>query len=654
MVSKAPDAPKDVAAADHGGSGVAAAEHGDLASAEAAGKEERTPLTELISDETGAAGTWDLKVFENTIKDYQYTWGGKEQTGRKLVILLLSLDADQYCIGVARAAKSGESIEALRTRFQTGTEWKFSKVTLVTSEKAQYLHTACRIAINLRSSRAAELMKSIRFPIAPEPATTIAAVLQLKNQQRFDLMAVPAEILEQRRSGAGQIIVDVRLADDSTSSKSDGTTQERPCATMPLTIFLRSNTEFEDFKQHVGCTPLLFMCLNGQVGQQGLEVRTVKDNFFWRVAVGVRCDKMKAMNFKQAAAEHQVDVLALPQFNATESADYLSQPATLSTCSILDMKANAADLLDDTAAEHVYQLNHVYVPSPTAGRTVLYGNRLFVVFDCWDFSKKVQLAFRSKAILSLAQQEDSDSATYVAALNAQEIKHSLLASLRVRVKKGDSTDNGHINALVMEATPVCWDTDSEIPNDAVDALHGLLATDRTPSSERLVAASLSEIASSPFYNMTVADEPAEKAFVLLHFTQRSIGAQQTGGFRLVTDNVVDGNDLSPPQGTQQFKVGIVARCSVERCPDFTAAKASYALAVVCKAARPAKPQHALDLYIEAMELLTKEQISSARETLAKLRSVSAAARTDTEPSDEKAFQQRKCRGLLRCQTMGKH
>ena len=144
--------------------------------------------------------------------------------------------------------------------------------------------------------------------MAPEPATTIAAILQLKDQQRFDLMAVPAEILEQRRSGAGQIIVDVRLADDSTSSKSDGTTQERPCATMPLTIFLRSNTEFEDFKQHVGCTPLLFMCLNGQVGQQGLEVRTVKDNFFWRVAVGVRCDKMKAMNLKQAAAEHQVDV----------------------------------------------------------------------------------------------------------------------------------------------------------------------------------------------------------------------------------------------------------------------------------------------------------------------------------------------------------
>ena len=53
--------------------------------------------------------------------------------------------------------------------------------------------------------------------------------------------------------------------------------------------------------------------------------------------------------------------------------------------------------------------------------------------------------------------------------------------------------------------------------------------------------------------MTMAGEPAEKALVLLHFTQRSIGAQQSGGFRLVTDNVVDGNDLTL-RGTEQFKV----------------------------------------------------------------------------------------------------
>ena len=52
-----------------------------------------------------------------------------------------------------------------------------------------------------------------------------------------------------------------------------------------------------------------------------------------------------------------------------------------------------------------------------------------------------------------------------------------------------------------------------------------------------------------------------------------------------------------------------------------------------------------------MEVLSKEQTSLVRETLGKLRSVAAAARTQTEPSVEKAFQQRKCRRLLRYPTM---
>ena len=89
----------------------------------------------------------------------------------------------------------------------------------------------------------------------------------------------------------------------------------------------------------------------------------------------------------------------------------------------------------------------------------------------------------------------------------------------------------------------------------------------------------------------------------------------------------------------------------ERCPDFTAAKASYAVAVVCEATPPAKSQHGLDLYIEAVEVLSKDQTSYARETHAKLRSIAAAHRTESEPSKEKAFQQRKCRRLLRYTTI---
>ena len=152
-------------------SAAAAAEHGGSAAAEPAGTEDRTPLTELISDETGAAGTWDLKVFDSNIRDYQYTWKGREQTGRKLVIILLSLDADQYCLGLARAAKSGDSLEALQSRFATGTVWRFPNVTLFTSEKPQYLHTACPSACARPTLReCCRARASPRLPNPPQPS----------------------------------------------------------------------------------------------------------------------------------------------------------------------------------------------------------------------------------------------------------------------------------------------------------------------------------------------------------------------------------------------------------------------------------------------------------------------------------------------------
>ena len=98
-------------------SAAAAAEHDGTAASEPAGTEERTPLTELISDQTGAAGTWDLKGFYSGIAEYQYNCKGRDVTTRKLTIILLSLDARQYCLGLARAAKSGESLgESMRPR----------------------------------------------------------------------------------------------------------------------------------------------------------------------------------------------------------------------------------------------------------------------------------------------------------------------------------------------------------------------------------------------------------------------------------------------------------------------------------------------------------------------------------------------------------
>ena len=94
-MAAAPSGAESAAAAHEQPAAATAAEHGGSTAAELTDTEERTPLRELHSDQIGAAGSWDLKMYYNELKDYKYTWGGKEQTGRKLVVILLSLDADQ-------------------------------------------------------------------------------------------------------------------------------------------------------------------------------------------------------------------------------------------------------------------------------------------------------------------------------------------------------------------------------------------------------------------------------------------------------------------------------------------------------------------------------------------------------------------------------
>ena len=70
-------------------------------------------------------------------------------------------------------------------------------------------------------------------------------------------MAAPTELLEQRRSGLGQTMIGVRLADGSTPELSSNATQKRPFATMPPTLLFQRNAELDDFRQHVR-QPALF------------------------------------------------------------------------------------------------------------------------------------------------------------------------------------------------------------------------------------------------------------------------------------------------------------------------------------------------------------------------------------------------------------
>ena len=242
-----------------------------------------------------------------------------------------------------------------------------------------------------------------------------------------------------------------------------------------------------------------------------------------------------------------------------------------------------------------------------------------------------------------------------------ELRHPLLASLRLqskmKTKKSETDANATepsqpqhddiLSTVVVEAEP-CTLTD--IPNDAVEAIHGMLAG-CPPTSERLAAVPLDKLKPSPFYNMLADGEPADKALTFLRFTQRGNGKQLLHGFRMITERAQDSTVGATTESTNANEYATVALCTVEKSRDFLVKKYTEAIAVISKVVAPSKPQqHAADLYIEAIHVIPKPEVPACLEMMRQLHLVSNTNSRDATTSLESAWQQRKCRRLLRYPT----
>ena len=193
---------------------------------------EAPQLAELLNPEAGRTSDIELKVIRSDIITYKWGPKGAEVSSQKVQVVLQSKIADQYCLGVAKLQKKDYTeLKKIQDRFQTGTVWKFGTIKLV-NDKPSFVHTACRITVDLRQSQARAMLQSTSFPEAPVPTCTIADILKLKQMQRFDLMAIPTKIIAERHSGTGLRIADVRLADGS--KQGDSTATEREYASLPL------------------------------------------------------------------------------------------------------------------------------------------------------------------------------------------------------------------------------------------------------------------------------------------------------------------------------------------------------------------------------------------------------------------------------------
>ena len=134
----------------------------------------------------GEQGVLLVRPYTNDICKY---WRFKtlkeaEVSSQKVQVVLQSKIADQYCLGVAKLQKKDYTeLKKIQERFQTGTVWKFDTIKLV-NEEPSFVHTACRITVDLRQSQARAMLQSTSFPEVPVPTCTIADILKLKQMQR--------------------------------------------------------------------------------------------------------------------------------------------------------------------------------------------------------------------------------------------------------------------------------------------------------------------------------------------------------------------------------------------------------------------------------------------------------------------------------------
>ena len=126
------------------------------------------------------------------------------------------------------------------------------------------------------------------------------------------------------------------------------------------------------------------------------------------------------------------DVAALQTFTPAAAVNFITPMATLTSCQLIEPMC--ASLLGD-ATEHLYQLNHVHVTLPTKEASIkTKDDRLFVRLDVWDATKKITVAFRSKAMLQLASLQNDQEKEYEELLATDELRHPLLASLRLHLQ----------------------------------------------------------------------------------------------------------------------------------------------------------------------------------------------------------------------------
>ena len=154
--------------------------------------------------------------------DYRYTnkKDGREVKAHKFEVWLVGSNPEHYCIGFVKASEQ-VCREALK-KYQNGTAWALSKITLDTFTSATYISTPVPFRVDLAKSTVRQLDGELcaSLPEHPIPPRSVAEVSCINTKRCTDLIAVLKEVdtARLRKSKNDEDIVDIVLVDNSKTA----------------------------------------------------------------------------------------------------------------------------------------------------------------------------------------------------------------------------------------------------------------------------------------------------------------------------------------------------------------------------------------------------------------------------------------------------
>ena len=628
-------------------------------------------LADITNKQNASTAEFTAMVKCAHIQTYSYNNGRNE--GAKLCLILMCQDGVTYCQGVAKEINKdrAELKNLLENVWKENSVWKLHNI-ILHNDKPVWIHTNCRVSINLRKTKRTGLLQSPDFPLTPVPGNTIADILLVKETQRLDVMAIIKAIIQVRTSNQGLAIMDVRLIDGSRMKNGE-------YATLPTTFFFKSQAEAENFKVYASDRiPLNFMCMQATHKDGKVTVGPVKDQHWLLPAAGTQSEALAAQ--AEELCNDGVIGQDVVTFNerttGVPAIDYNAEPATLTVAQLLDPSGPFLKQLLTLETQRVFQVNHVYWTTPSSDESITTrdGSRLFAkAVEINDWSGKVVVAARGKALLQMAGfgqlPEEEAIAEYKAAWERGILRHPIFCSIRLKVEakpvktEGETNSQGSeptesqvaaaktYNVMIVEAERVDPKALLPIPPTSLEALHTLLAH-CSLVSDRLLAMQLTKLAPARFSAMTATTRdgdlvPFDKCIGLLHFTMPTHGKQHSSGIRVVGEKVQDATAAgSDNEGAKKY-YGTMALASFATMGDFHLCNGgTTVLAVIAKVTTAlCSDKHAADLHIETQQVVPKDAVPAAIQMLQQMQTIFDMTAADRNPSTEGLERPGKCRRL---------